>query len=98
MRHTGSPRPPCHRLLLRRLLTGSRITTALVVGLALLPTMGLQAQQCEETAQSQILDALDRTTNRILLKEVVDDYGDEAKGILVQIAGDQNQTPKRRGH
>jgi hypothetical protein len=56
----------------------------------------IRAQQCPETAQSQIQDALDRTTNRILLREVVDDYGEPAKRILVQIAGDENQTPKRR--
>jgi Tol biopolymer transport system component len=97
MWQTDSPRLPRHRLLPRRLTQANRVTTALVLGLALVATMRIRAQQCQETAQSQIQDALDRTTNRILLREVVDDYGEEAKRILVQIAGDENQTPQRRG-
>ena len=68
-----------------------------VLAFALVPNISLQAQKCEETAQSQIRDALDKTTNRILLREVIDDYGEEGKQILVQIAGDSTQTPRRRG-
>jgi len=88
MWQTASGKAPRHQLL-------ARITA--VLGLALVSNIVLQAQQCEETAQSQIRDALDKTTNRVLLREVIDDYGEEAKQILVQIAGDGNQTPRRRG-
>lgn len=73
------------------------VMVALVLALTLGPVCLIQAQQCQESAQSQIQTALDRTTNLILLREVVDDYGEEGKGILVQIAGDETQPANRRG-
>src|SRR6266436_5276307 len=96
MWQTDSRRPSCHRLLPRRLPAVKRLITALVLDLVLAPGISV-SQECLETTRNQIQDALDRTTNRILLREVVDDYGEEGKRILVQIAGDESQTPKRRG-
>jgi WD domain, G-beta repeat len=94
MWQTDSRRPSCHRLLPRRLQAVKRLITALVLVLA--PGISV-SQECRETPSNQIQDALDRATNQILLREVVDDYGEEGKRILVQIAGDENQSPKRRG-
>jgi len=71
--------------------------TALLLGFALVPTVPMHAQACQETAQSQIQAALDSTTNRILLEDVVGGYGDEGKSVLVQIAGDESQPSRRRG-
>jgi hypothetical protein len=39
---------------------------------------------------------LDKVTNRILLGEVIEGYGDEGDRILVEIAGDATQPPERR--
>jgi len=74
-----------------------RIIAVVVLGFLLLPVLSVQAQECQETAQNQIEAALDRTTNTILLRDVLDDYGKEGKSILVQIAGDSTQPSKRRG-
>ena len=73
------------------------LSCLLVFALTCVPVIEAQGQECKESAQSQIEAALDKTTNRILLREVVDDYGDEGKQILVGIASDHNQTPRRRG-
>jgi dipeptidyl aminopeptidase/acylaminoacyl peptidase len=86
-----------HRLLPPRFVLVNGMTAALALCLGLVSTILLRAQQCQETAQSQIQDALDKGTNRVLLREVIDDYGEEGKRILVQIAGDVNQTSNRRG-
>jgi hypothetical protein len=64
--------------------------TPLALGLA--RARPIQAQACQETAQIQIENALDKSTHRILLQEVVDDYGEEGKQVLVQIARDYTQT------
>src|SRR5713226_8890956 len=60
----------------------------------LLPAGG---QECQQTARSQIDSVLDKSTNRILLREVIDDFGEEGNRVLVQIASDQDQPAKRRG-
>jgi WD40 repeat protein len=69
---------------------------AVLLGIALTaPTSA--AQECKKTARSQIEAVLDKSTNRILLSEVVNDFGEEGKGVLVEIAGDESQSSKRRG-
>jgi WD40 repeat protein len=59
----------------------------------LLPAGG---QECTQTAQNQIETVLDKSTNRVLLREVTNDFGEEGNRILVQIASDQSQPAKRR--
>jgi WD domain, G-beta repeat len=46
--------------------------------------------------RSQVESALDRNTSRILRGEVIDEFGDEGKRILIQIARDQSQPAERR--
>jgi len=55
------------------------------------------AQHYEENATVQIQDVLDKSTNRIMLGDVIGGYGEEGKRILVQIAGDSAQPASRRG-
>jgi WD40 repeat protein len=55
------------------------------------------AQHYEDNATGQIQNVLDNSTNRILLGDVIGNYGEEGKRILVQIAGDSAQPPGRRG-
>jgi Tol biopolymer transport system component len=69
----------------------------LLLPITLLTLTEIWAQECKETTRGQIEAVLDKSTNRILLNEVVDNLGEEGKQILVQIAGDLKQSPKRRG-
>jgi len=85
-----------HQLSPRRLLTIKSLINVLLLALVLTPRISM-SQECQETARNQIQNALDKSSNRILLREVVDDYGEEGKRILVQIAGDESQSPDRRG-
>jgi hypothetical protein len=78
------------------MLTTTRFALALLIILVNLPPVG--AQEGTETPRGQIESALDKSTNRILLRDVVDNFGDEGNQILAQIAGDRSQTPKRRGN
>ena len=55
------------------------------------------AQECKETARSQIEAVLDESTNRILLSKVVSNFGEEGKRLLLEIAGDESRSAKRRG-
>src|SRR5271157_543626 len=54
------------------------------------------AQHYEENATVQIQDVLDKSTDRILLGDVIGGYGEEGKRILVQIASDSAQPASRR--
>jgi len=83
-----------YRVLMLRPFVKHALLSMSMGALWLLPAGG---QECEETARSQIESVLDKSTNRILLREVIDDFGNEGSRILVQIASDQGQPAKRRG-
>ena len=70
---------------------------AVLLGITLTAYTSAAAQECKETARGQIEAVLDKSTNRILLSEVVNDFGEEGKRVLVEIAGDESQSSRRRG-
>jgi WD40 repeat protein len=70
---------------------------AALLGITLTASTSAVAQECKETARSQIEAVLDKSTNRILLSEVVSEFGEEGKRVLVEVAGDESQSSKRRG-
>lgn len=77
-------------------MTGTKALFQSLVVLVLL-VVPCASQQCEETARGQIETVLDKVTNRPLIREVIDGYGDEGKRILVDIAAEESSSAKQRG-
>ena len=72
------------------------LTTLTVVSLSLALTE-MKVQSCDDTPRGQIESLLDKTTNRPLIREVIDGYGEEARKILPEVAANENEPPQPRG-